>query len=75
MNPPLEQMIYELGSEFTLRIEKWRNNEEAWRVGLNWDSDGTHDFLCEKESLFQAIECCYLNRNKIVNSAIKPKDI
>ncbi len=48
----------ELGSKYTLRIEKWIG-QESWRVGLNWVGKDDYDFICEKPTLVQALKCAY----------------
>jgi hypothetical protein len=57
-------MVQILGEKYTLRIEQWRpeftinGKKGAWRVGLNWETNGKHDFLCEYNSLKECLIRC-----------------
>lgn len=47
-----------LGSKYFLTIVQWKD-KSAWRVGLDWKNEHDYEFICEKPTLIEALECAY----------------
>ncbi len=47
----IEQLVLEIGSKRSLRIERWMDESRHWRAGIGWLSRDNYEFVCEYASL------------------------
>jgi len=61
----VEEMIEKIASFKMLRIERWRDKWGHWRAGIEWYSEDEYEFLCEKPTLKECLECILENYIKL----------
>jgi len=53
--PSIEDMIVLIQQYGALRMEQYGDIYRYWRVGIDWFTEDSYEFVCEKENLIDAL--------------------
>ena len=48
---------FEKLSRYKITLRQWKDEWKHWRLGLDWNSETDYEFLCEKPTVEECLDC------------------